>query len=76
MKDVMVLIRPHLPAEKAMHRAITSLVPLCHPLNEYSSEQDQLRDQAFSSTKTQTAGLKELSYVALNISDIQVIVKY
>lgn len=27
-----------------------------------------------SSTKTQTAGLKELSYIGLNISDIQVII--
>lgn len=40
---------------------------LCHPLNEYSAEQDQFRDQIFSSTKTQTAGLKELSYIGLNI---------
>lgn len=59
-----------------MHRASTSLVLLCHPLKEHSSEQDRFRDQIFSSTKTQTAGLKEFSYVGLNISDIQVIIKY
>lgn len=31
--------------------------------------------QTLPSTKTQTAGLKELSRIGLNISDIQVIIK-
>lgn len=50
-----------------MHRAITNLSVFVPSLRIV---------QILSSTKTQTAGLKELSYIGLNISDIQVIIKY